>query len=145
MDIEQIKKLNEMTKTLQKHGIAVNAEEGSRIAENVTKTRLPEMDAAVSKEYLELMFERNNRKFIQEVVALKTKIELLEKGMDELRAKGRNERIVIRDAATGEPVRVDAPNNRKITKEDVKNGNDPNAFSKSDVAVENVFYFGNKK
>lgn len=153
MDIEQIKKMNEMTKTLQKHGLAFDSEDGSRIAGSMTNTKIPGNDE-LTKDYVELLFERNNRKFIQEIAILKEKVDILEKGIDEMRRSARKtgqERIVIRDASTGKAVEVEdqqtlSPRrNTQITKEDVKNGNDPDAFNQKDVSVENVFYYGNKK
>jgi len=62
-----------MTKTLQKHGLANNSEEGAKMAEGISDADIPEKVSGetISKEYIEIMFERNNRKISEYISSLK--------------------------------------------------------------------------
>lgn len=160
MDIKQIKELNEMTKTLQKHGLAKNSEEGSKMAGDMSDADVPEKVAvsAISKEYVEIMFERNNRKISEyistlkeEITALKNKVDLLEQSMPSHKTYSSPEKIEIKEEPVEEPkqevqetIPKETKRDNKITKEDVKNGRDPDELDGADVSVENIFYYGNK-
>jgi len=134
MDIEQIKKLNEMTKTLQKHGLTNNSEESSKLAGEMSHVEMPsENKKEITKDYIELLFERNNRKLMQEINSLKEEISNLKVKLNE-----KPERIV------KEEQKELPKNKREITKEDVKVGRDPADFEDVDVSVENIFYYGKK-
>ncbi|MBT3303993.1 hypothetical protein HN592_01820 [Candidatus Woesearchaeota archaeon] len=164
MDLKQIKELNEMTKTLQKHGLANNSEEGVKLAEGISDADVPEKDvkSSVSKEYVEIMFERNNRKISEyvsslkdEITTLKNKVDLLEQSIPSHKNyTSEPEKIEIKDdakpvveeakPAVQETLSKDDTRDNKITKDDVKNGRDPDELDGADVSVENIFYYGNK-
>jgi len=142
MNIEQIKKLNEMTKTLQQHGLATSSEEGSKLAGGITDVEVPKEKSVINKEYVELMFERNNRKMMQEIEALKAEIIKLHNSLESLKNQHVTERVVIREKEE-EPERP-VQNKQQIKKEDVKCGRDPDELNGVDVSVENIFYYGTR-
>jgi|GEM_PF-1478056 len=108
MDVDQLRKINEMSKTLQKHGLAQTSEEGSRIAGSMMDEDVPGREgsapAAVSKQSndnAELLIERHARKVQQQLEALYEKITQLETKVamqeQQLRTPRPVERVVIND------------------------------------------------
>ncbi len=110
MDVEQLRKINEMSKTLQKHGLATTSEEGSRLAGTVIEEGLPEENKVPQQpvstptqntDKAELLIERHTRKVQQVLEALSEKITQLEARIDmqeqQLRAPKMTERVVIND------------------------------------------------
>lgn len=157
MDIKQIKELNEMTKTLQKHGLASNSEEGAKMAEGMSDAEVPEKAVStISKEYVDIMLERNNRKIgeyicslKEEISSLKNKIDLLEQSIPSHKHYDQPEKIEIQEhLQESKEEQTISPKETKrdntITKDDVKNGRDPDELDGVDVSVENIFYYVNK-
>ncbi len=157
MDIEQIKKLNEMTKTLQQHGLANTSEEGSQIAGGITETKMPtdNCSSEITKDYIELMMERTARKLMHEIEDLRNKVGSLTEQIEIIKNQKITQRVVIKEVSS-EPQselkveeKVEAPsqpakNSRQITRDDVKNGSDPDEIDPETVSVEKMFYYGNK-
>ena len=63
MDVEKIKKVNEMSRTLKEHGIT-DSEESSKMAEEITSVNVPKADrdsAGITREEIERLIESNSR------------------------------------------------------------------------------------
>ena len=124
MDIEKIKKINEMSKTLQHHGIAESSEEGSELADQLGKEPLPQKEAISGEVDTSLLVERMARKLNQRIDELHERLDKLEQPAPQIQAP--------KVEKTEE--KKDKPQLRS----------DPDQFKDQDISVENMFYYGNK-
>jgi len=108
MDVEQLRKINEMSKTLQKHGLANTSEEGSRIAGSMMEEDVPGREGpkepvaqAQNSDGAELLIERHSRKIQKQLEQLHEKITQLETRValqeQQLCTQGPAERVAITD------------------------------------------------
>ncbi len=154
MDVETMMKINALSRELQKHGIAINSVDAVRQArvvveetpvttggqECVLMQEVPEQTkpSPLQERRFELLFEMNNRKYDQELNALKTALSSMSTQLEQMRLelKTMNER------------QLQMPVQKKIDKQEMlktevkeahpRQGN----FTSNDVAIEKVFYFG---
>jgi predicted nucleic acid-binding Zn-ribbon protein len=125
MDIEKIKKINEMSKTLQHHGIVGSSEEGSELANQLGDESLPKKEANSSGVDVSLLVERMARKLNQRIDELHDRLDKMEQPAPQIQST--------------------KPEKREEKKEDKPQlRSDPDQFKDQDVSVENMFYYGNK-
>jgi len=165
MDIEKLKKMNDMSKVLREHGIAAGSEEGSKMASEITKTNIVSEggeSSVLTKDYLEVLLQRFGRQISDEfqkirndIAAVKHEIvsrpvQVLQKpDVAEVKETPKvtgTQQIQQNPEPVIQPIQQPAPqpvNKHQITRADVKNGSDPDEID-ADVSVEKIFYMGNK-
>jgi len=165
MDVEKIKKINEMAKTLKQHGMvddpSFNPEAAFQL--NGEKPIETENKDALTKDQLAIQLERTARKLMEHIVnlqeemnSLKNRINMLESRPPQVIEKqvtvSQSHEPVIKEVQ--EPVVI---NNQNETSSSVQSTNEqkteqknahvrggPSDFKDEDVSVENIFYYGRK-
>lgn len=162
MDIEALRRVNELTKALQAHGMSTSSQdalaqaetiiqpiqERQKVTESLTEQQTPTSDALVERKY-KLLLEMNNKKFeetfstmqnnintlSQEIARLKTEISLLDaKRIVQEQAKPEIKQTEKHEQST--------PQQTQETKKDAhpRQGN----FAPGDISIEKMFYYGHK-
>lgn len=160
MDIEQLRKINEMSKTLQKHGIALSSEDGARLASQVHEERLPQADGSggasqgdmISREMVEILVEREARKLRHKIDALEEKITELAnrpapkpsyievpRQEQSSPAQNQNQPAGNMQSQSSKP----AMSSNSGTSDNSIKGRNPDEFDDS-ISVEKMFYYGSK-
>jgi len=158
MDIDKLIKINNLSKELQRHGIAASALEAVQQA-CVVVEESPEQEAVLVMEQkepvqesskvvlsplqerrFELILEANNRRHDQEIAALRATIASMSTQLEQLRLEMKT--VNERQLQAGMPKKVDK---QEMLKTEVKE-NHPRqgAFKPGDetVSIEKIFYFG---
>ncbi len=142
MDIEELKKINNLTVQLKKHGIP--ADDAFKQAESLFKESKEDFSSAAvetntsNQEYLlekkfSLMLDMNNKKFQEAIDILSGSINALSQEL----AIIRNE---LAEARKAKPVQKEKQEELPKQESHPKQGQ----FSSSDVSIEKMFYFGKK-
>ena len=145
MDVEKLKKMNELSKELKKHGMADStaqafAQAGEIVRDETFKKIIePNTSSQKSAEFdsqYQIMLERQNRQIVQAVQALKETIAAMQAEIEMLKADRRAAPVQERpkqEAQTKVP-------QKKESKEHPRQG----GFTPEDVAMDKIFYFGKK-
>jgi hypothetical protein len=143
MNVEKLKKMNELSKELQKHGMADSTSEAFTKAGEVVRdeafsqiVKEPESKDGFNHQY-QIMLERQNRELVQEINSLKEKIAAMQADIEMLKADNN-----ARPAAQEKPKQETQTKfpQKPESKEHPKQGE----YTPEDVAVDKVFYFGKK-
>lgn len=142
MDVEKLKKMNELSKELKKHGIAKSTKEAFEKAGEMVRdeaigdvisqsTQKSEASDSFDKHY-QIMLERQNRQLANEIIALKEAVAVIQQEVERLKQA---------------PMQQQPKEERQATfakKEEPKQHPKQGGFTSEDVAVDKVFYFGKK-
>lgn len=148
MNVEKLKKMNELSKELKKHGMADSTAEafsqaGDMVREEAVKDIIiKSKDTQKSKDCFDsqyqIMLERQNRQIAQEVQALKETVAAIQAEIEMLKADQKTAPAQQQEKPKQE-VQKKFPQ-KEESKEHPKQG----GFTSDDVAVDKVFYFGKK-
>ncbi len=147
MDVEKLKKMNELSKELKKHGIADSTSQafsqaGEIVRDETFKQVIEQNNASYkSTEFdnqYQIMLERQNRQIVQEVQALKETIAAMQAEIEMLKADRRAAPLPQQERPKQE-VQAKFPQ-KSESKEHPRQG----GFTPEDVAVDKIFYFGKK-
>ena len=143
MNVEKLKKMNELSKELQKHGMADSTSEAFAKAGELVREesfsqviKKPESRDGFDNQY-QIMLERQNRELAQEINSLKEKIAAMQADIEMLKADNKT-RPIIQEKPKQE-TQTKFPQ-KSESKEHPKQG----GYTPEDVAVDKVFYFGKK-
>jgi len=152
MDVQKLKKMNELSKELKKHGMADStAQAFSQAGEMVRDEAFKQViernkSSQKSKDCFDnqyqIMLERQNRQIAQEVKALKETVAAMQAEIEMLKADQKTA-SKLQDKQTQEkPVQETQTKfpQKPESKEHPKQG----GFSPDDVSIEKMFYFGKK-
>ena len=88
MDVEKLKKMNELSKELKRHGVASDTAEAfakageivrdESVNEVLLKSGVPEKPKDCFDSQYQIMLERQNRQMVQEICSIKEKISLMQ-------------------------------------------------------------------
>lgn len=151
MDVEKLKKMNELSKELKKHGMADSTREaftqagkmvrdeavGDVISQSDKKTEEP---SSFDKQY-QIMLERQNRQIASEINTLKQTVAELQKAVEQLKKEPKPEP---KPDPRPEPEPPGPPTVQAKLKKESKDNPKQGKYTSADVAVEKVFYFGKK-
>jgi len=143
MDVEKLKKMNELSKELKKHGMAESTKEAFEKAGKMVRdeavgdvisksTQKAEASDSFDKHY-QIMLERQNRQLANEIIALKEAVAAIKEEIDKLKQ--------------AKPIQQQPKQEKQATfakKEEQKQHPKQGSFTSEDVAVDKVFYFGKK-
>ncbi len=144
MDVEKLKKMNELSKELKKHGIAESNKEAFEKAGEIVRdeaigdvisqsTQKSEASDSFDKHY-QIMLERQNRQLANEIIALKGAVIAIQEEIEKLKQ--------------AKPMPAQQPKQETqatfAKKEEPKQHPRQGGFTSEDVAMEKVFYFGKK-
>ncbi len=143
MDVEKLKKMNELSKELKKHGMAESTKEAFEKAGKMVRdeavgdvisksTQKAEASDSFDKHY-QIMLERQNRQLANEIIALKEAVAAIKEEIDKLKQ--------------AKPIQQQPKQEKQATfakKEEQKPHPKQGGFTSEDVAVDKVFYFGKK-
>ena len=142
MNVEKLKKMNELSKELQKHGMADSTSEAFSKAGDIVRdeavgevlSKSPAKDGFDHK--YQIMLERQNRQFAQEINDLKEKVAVMQAEIEMLKAE---------KPKTAQPEKPKQETQTKFPqKEESKEHPKQGGYTPDDVAVDKVFYFGKK-
>ncbi|MBW2998549.1 hypothetical protein KY321_03335 [Candidatus Woesearchaeota archaeon] len=166
MDVEKIKRINEMTKTLKQHGMVSDTANNEQAAEQLTGQELPKQEDVnnIDKNQVQVLIERSNRRFMEIIESLKKEIMANRGRIEELERRPAqiverttsqpvvkeeseiqindptaNEAPVVQQEPVQQPVQAQAKPERK---EHARC--DTSKINQEDFSVEKFFYYGNK-
>ncbi|MBW2968892.1 hypothetical protein KY304_01735 [Candidatus Woesearchaeota archaeon] len=159
MNVEKLKKVNQLSKEFKKYGMAMEdaiKEAGSTVNEKEVKEFLDKSSEEMkssknpsSTEQYILMLERNNRKIMEEVKKVKEEVTKILKEFEEMKTK----------LSEQQKQQIEQPQKHKIkkekqsqlkkeqpTKKTTRKKSNPRQgeYNPEDVSIEKMFYFGKK-
>lgn len=153
MDVEKLKKINQLSKEFKKHGMAMEdaiREAGDTIHEPEIKEFLQKSKEQIdstknpsSAEQYIVLLERNNRKIMEEVQNVKEEIKKIMNEFAEIKKQLQE--------PPAKTIREEIPQQKKTEKQtqlkQKKKQSNPRQgdYTSDDVSIEKMFYFGNKK
>lgn len=148
MDVEKLKKMNELSKELKRHGVAADTAEafakaGEIVRDNtvgdlISKSVPSERQKECFDSQYQIMLERQNRQLAQEICSIKEKISLIQEEIEK-----------IKQAKPVQPMQaIQQPKQETQTKfpqkAESKEHPRQGGYTSEDVAVDKIFYFGKK-
>ena len=157
MDIDSLRKINELTKALQQHGISTSSQDAMSKAEQIlspTQERIHAEPMQVKEQVAEcadillerkykLMLEMNNKRFEETIITLQNNIQTLAQDI----AKLKNDiRLMDMKNTTSQQATLKAETQQEQTGTQQKKDCHPRQgnFNPGDISMEKVFYFGHK-
>lgn len=153
MDIEALRKINTLTKELQKHGMSASSEDALTQAQHIlqplheqnnasltTTTEPAHNDVLLERKY-KLLLEMNNKRFEESFQILNTAVSELTQEIGRLKTQLNN----LRTTQPESPPVVQAPVEEHPA-ETAKKELHPRqgSFVPGDISIEKMFYFGHK-
>lgn len=160
MDVEKLKKINQLSVEFKKHGMAVSHDEAFAKASAVVrddelKDVLAQTSTTTSADaparpnqtasqgfdnQYQVLLERQNRQLVQEILALKETVAMLKSDVEQLKSNAARAAIVQQAQPKQEKQAVLHEKKESTEKSHPKQGN----FTSEDVAIEKMFYYGKK-
>lgn len=144
MDVESQMKLNKLAKDLVKKGLAPSSDDALKMAQTIMQKEAPKenkssVELANLHEKYEILLERYNRKIAAEIISIKEQLKVLSTQLSFITDDiNKIKRSYIE---TGPAQNIEKKNPEKTqTKKETSN----DSFTKDDVAVDKIFYFGKK-
>ncbi len=162
MDVEKLRKINELAKELQKHGIAETSNEATKIAEKMVSTKKPTEDLPVSQVSEESGKESETelelRRLKSQVSQLFEIINQMQDKMNEIiteinkiadngnKISNNTEGKKIEDEAQKKLLNESEPTQTSSNEKSSNPDNNPRSgnYLPGDVAIDKMFYFGKK-
>lgn len=149
MDVEKLKKMNDLSKELKRHGIAIdNTDAFARAGEIVRDKEVSEIishtektascEHSFDKQY-QLMLERQNRQIANEISALKETVAALKEEILHLKQAKPTQQPQQAQQQPKQETQTKFPQKAE-SKEHPRQG----SYTPDDVAVDKIFYFGKK-
>jgi len=153
MDVEKLKKMNELSKELKKHGMADSTKEAfaqagqmmrdEAVGDVISRSdKKPEQESSFDKQY-QIMLERQNRQLSSEINTLKQTVAELKQVVEQLKKEPKPKPPEPDPRPEPEPPEPPTVQS-KLKKEEPKDNPKQGKYTSADVAVEKVFYFGKK-
>jgi len=158
MDVEKLKKINQLSKDLKRHGLVVEeaiTQASNIVNEDEVKTFLDKSKEEIASsrnptstdQYI-VMLERNHRKIAEEVQNIKNEVARMLSEFEELKNKinspetrpVQQEEETVQEEKTKEKQEKQAQLSPKKKESHPRQGN----FTPEDVSIEKMFYFGKK-
>ena len=144
MDVEKLKKINKLSVEFKKHGLSNNEaikqasqtvrdQDFRDVMEKTSNENEEKASPAFDKQY-QIMLERQNRQLAQEIVALKETVAAIQSELRELKQGS------VKVAASSSEPKVE----KQATLPKKENHPKQGQYSSEDVAVDKIFYYGNK-
>lgn len=164
MDVEKLKKINQLSVEFKKHGFAVSHDDAfaqasavvrddelkdilaqtSTTTNTATSAETPERpNQAASQGFdnqYQVLLERQNRQLVQEILALKETVAMLKSDVEQLKSNAARAVAVQQAQPKQEKQAVLHEKKESAEKSHPKQGN----FTSEDVAIEKMFYYGKK-
>ncbi|MBD3309728.1 hypothetical protein GF351_00765 [Candidatus Woesearchaeota archaeon] len=158
MDIQEMKKVNELSKELQKHGIADSSEDSAVIAEKMVNKEgsvLPEgSEKADRVQQVEVVLDRVTRNMKNEIAGIREQVAGISSQIDSIKAEIRSmSKTPVCTPGRQEKESQDQPKEQDKGSQEVqselkteKDEGNPRqgAYKPEDVAVDKIFYYGQK-
>lgn len=148
MDVQKLKKMNELSKELKKHGMADStaqafSQAGEMVRDEAFKQVVEQNKSSQKSKdgfdnQYQIMLERQNRQIAQEVQALKETVAAMQAEIEMLKADQKAAPVQQQEKPKQE-VQKKFPQ-KEESKEHPKQG----GFCPDDVSIEKMFYFGKK-
>jgi uncharacterized protein (DUF111 family) len=154
VNIEKIKKVNQLSKEFKKHGMAMEEaleQASDSVHEEEIKEFLQEskeqMNSAKnpsSTEQYIIMLERNNRKIIEEVQKVKEEVTKIMNEFEDIKRKLHEQSVPSQQPVQEEITQKKIEKQAKLTpKKKIKNPRQGD-INPEDVSIEKMFYYGKK-
>ncbi|MBN1644913.1 hypothetical protein JW851_02650 [Candidatus Woesearchaeota archaeon] len=162
MDVEKLKKINQLSKELKKHGMAMEEaieQASDSVHENEIKEFLhkskEEMESTKnpsSTEQYIIMMERNNRKIMEEVQKVKQEVSKIIHEFSEIKKQFEQMPETLRETSPRKAIETQSKltpkteqkqSFRTAPKKKAKNPRQGD-YTSDDVSIEKMFYFGKK-
>ena len=157
MDVEKLKKINQLSKDLKRHGLVVeeaitqastilseNQDEVGVFLEKSQQQMDSKQNPASTDQYV-VMLERNNRKIVEEVQKIREEMARILSEFEELKNKVAQQARPIIVAAPGSP---EAEKSKETQAQLAPKKKEPHPrqgnFTPEDVSIEKMFYCGKK-
>lgn len=147
MDVEKLKKMNELSKELKKHGIADSTKQAfaqagemvrdEAVGDVITRSGNSEKSKDSFDSQYQIMLERQNRQMASEIKALKETVAAIQEELKQLKCA---------DFKARTPEQRQEPSVEKQATLQKKEEKHPKQgdFNSDDVAVDKIFYYGKK-
>ena len=152
MDIEELKRLNNLTVALRKHGMADKSDDAYKQAEllltNKKEEILPPFQPVVShtvhdpllEQKFTLALEMNNKKFQEAIDIISTRIACLAQEITGIKKEVTDLKSVPAQKTTPLQVEAETPKKEQTKESHPRQGQ----FAPEDVSIEKMFYYGKK-
>jgi hypothetical protein len=164
MDVEKLKKINQLSVEFKKHGMATSHDDAFAKASAVvrddelkdvlaqtntatgtgTSTETSERPSQAASPgfdtQYQVLLERQNRQLVQEIIALKETVALLKADVEQLKSNAARPMIMQQAQPKQEKQAVLHEKKESSEKPHPKQGN----YTSEDVAIEKMFYYGKK-
>jgi len=158
VEIDKLKKINELANELKKHNFAETSDDAVKLAENFYNDKTDKEEgkqdsAEIGRDYLserkfELMIQIQEKKFQQEldhlrstINFLKNRMEILSTELENLKGKALSSPITFEKQKENAEVQANLKKEKEEKKEQHPKSGE---FSSHDVDIQKMFYFGNK-
>jgi len=147
MDVEKLKKMNELSKELKKHGMADSTKQAfaqagemvrdEAVGDIISRSNTSEKSKDSFDKQYQIMLERQNRQLANEINALKETVAAIQEELKQLKCA---------DFKTRAPEQKQEPKEEKQATLQKKEEKHPKQgdFNSEDVAVDKIFYYGKK-
>lgn len=158
MDVEKLKKINQLSKDLKRHGLVV--EEAISQASTILSEKEDEVETFLekSKEEIEskqnptstdqyiVMLERNNRKIVEEVQKVREEMARILSEFEELKNKVAQQArpVIVAAPVSSESERPKETQAQLATPKKKESHPRQGNFTPEDVSIEKMFYYGKK-
>jgi len=152
MNVEKLKKINQLSKEFKKQGMAME-EAISQASESVNEKEVKEFlnqskkemessNPSATEQYI-IMLERNNRKIMEEVQKVKQEITKILNEFEQIKRQINQPQNTSKDQTT-EPKPTKKAQKQTRLKNKKQDDQHKEGFTPEDVSIEKMFYFGNK-
>jgi len=156
MDIEALRKINELTKALQQHGISPTSEDAWKQAEMILQPQEPtakatttvqqnqDGDLLMERKY-KLLLEMNNKKFETTITTMQDTLNMLTEEISRLKTEINN--LSTQKNSTETTTKQESSiQTKQTTNEEPKKEAHPRqgSFAPGDISIEKMFYYGHK-
>jgi len=166
MDVEKLKKINQLSVEFKKHGFAVSHDDAfaqasavvrddelkdilaqtNTTANTATSTETPERPNQASgrgfDNQYQVLLERQNRQLVQEILALKEAVSMLKSDVEQLKSNAARAAVV--QQAQPKQEKQAMLQEKKKTDDCEKSHPRQGNYTSEDVAIEKMFYYGKK-
>ncbi|MBD3361739.1 hypothetical protein GF358_03025 [Candidatus Woesearchaeota archaeon] len=153
MDVEKLRKINQLSKELKKHGMAMEnaieqASESTQEKEvneflKKSKEEMQSTKNPSSTEQYILMLERNNRKIMEEVQTVKKEVTKIMSEFTDIKKQLEKKPAVKEQSEINEKPKQKTKEKQSQLKSKKKNEKQ-GEINPEDVSIEKMFYFGKK-
>lgn len=161
MDVEKLKKINQLSVEFKKHGMAISHDEAfakasavvrddelkdvlaqasTTAASSETPARPNQATSQGFDNQYQVLLERQNRQLVQEIIALKETVAMLKSDVEQLKSNAARQVMMQQAQPKQEKQSVLHEKKESSAQSHPKQGN----YTSEDVAIDKMFYYGKK-